>query len=263
MLYKYIFVLIISLISTQATAIEKAESKKLTMCVTHFPPYQVVVEGEKPIGENIAATTHLFSKLGFTINFMKANSFWRCMAMLKTGKADLMSGLLDAPERREFAHLLAYGSLDKKIFYVNKKNANISTFSQLKGLRIAVLREVKQFSLFDNAPDGFFTKVAVSDLDAAFRVLAADRLDVVISTDFFDLEKFKNGVDGAEEIVEISVAIEGGSLLFTALSKKSQASQFAPELNALAKEMFKTGEFQKIIDEFKIKHPEYYLKRAE
>lgn len=248
----------ICLISPLATALQKMESNELTMCVTHYPPYQILVPGNKPIGENITVTTHLFNKLGFTINFTKGNSFWRCLAMLESGKVDLMSGLLYAPERREFAHLLPYDLLSKKIFYVNKKNSHIKNFNDLKGLKVAVLRGVKQFHQFDTAPEGFFTKVAVSDLDAAFRVLAAGRVDVVISTDFFDLEQFKNGVDGAEEIVEISVALEDSSLLFTALSKKSQASQFANELNALSKEMYAKGAFKNIIEAFKINHPEYY-----
>lgn len=228
------------------------------MCVSHYPPHQVVLPDQTPIGENIAAATYFFSKLGFSIRFTQNNTFWRCLAMLKAGKVDIMSGLLDAPERREIAHLLAYSSLNKKLFYVNKPNLNIRKFSDLKGLRVAVLRGIKQFKQFDNAPEGYLTKVYVSDLDAAFRVLAAGKVDVVISTDFFDLALFKNQAENSQEIKEIIVKLDDSSLLFTALSKKSKVAHLAPKFTELSKTLYNNGEFQRVINEFKLKHPEYY-----
>lgn len=250
--------MLIILFTAQTEAINKTENQALTMCVAHYPPHQIVLPEQPPIGENIAATTYLFKKLGFTLRFTQDNSFWRCLAMLKAGKVDIMSGLLDAPERREFSHLFVYGSLNKKLFYVNKQNINISTFSDLKGLRVAVLRGIKQFKQFDNAPKGYLKKVYVSDLDTAFRVLVAGKVDVVISTDFFDLEKYKSQVDGTQEIAEVIVKLDDSSLLFTALSKKSKVAHLAPKFTELSNTLYKNGKFEQVMNEFKIKHPEYY-----
>ncbi|ASP46525.1 hypothetical protein B5D82_01280 [Cognaticolwellia beringensis] len=256
MLTKYILVLLVILLTTQANIANSAENKTLTMCVTHFPPYQIILPGQTPIGENIAATTYFFNKLGFTIHFTQNNSFWRCLGMLKAGKVDIMSGLLDAPARRKFSHLFVYGSLDKKSFYVKKNGPNINEFSDLKGLKVAVLKGVKQFKQFDNAPNGYFEKVYVNDMSAAFRVLAAGKVDVVISTDFNDLENYKKNM--TQEFKEFTVNLDGTSLLFIALSKTSKVAHLAPKFTDLSEKMYKNNEFYKVISDFKIKHPTYY-----
>jgi ABC-type amino acid transport substrate-binding protein len=254
------FILALFTISSavQAEIMEKSSDKQLTMCVTHYPPYQITSPEQAPIGENIAITTHFFNTLGFTINFTKNNSFWRCLAMLEAGKVDLMSGLLDAPERRDFAHLFSYSSLNEKSFYVKNKNLNISRFSDLKGLKVAVLRGIKQFKQFDNAPDGYLEKVYVSDLDAAIRILAAGKVDVFISTDFLYLKKFKDKTKATQEIEKIIVKLDDSALLFTGLSKKSKVAHLAPKFSKLSKVMHESGEFKKIINKFKMEYPEYY-----
>ena len=256
MLKKHITALIIILYIAQIKAANSAENKTITMCVAHYPPYQVALPGQIPIGENIVATTHLFNKLGFTVRFTENNSFWRCLGMLKAGKVDVMSGLLDAPERRDFAHLFAYNSLEKKSFYVKKSGPKINGFSDLKGLKVAVLKGIKQFEKFDNAPSDYLEKVYVNDMPAAFRVLAAGKVDVVISTDFSDLDKFRAQM--TEEIEEIEIKLDKASLLFIALSKKSKMAYLAPRFEKLSKEMYKNNEFNNVINEFKVKHPEYY-----
>lgn len=254
------FILALFTISSavQAEITDKSSDKQLTMCVSNYPPYQITSPEQAPIGENIAVTTHFFNTLGFTINFTKNNTFWRCLAMLEAGKVDLMSGLLDAPERRNFAHLFSYSSLNEKSFYVKNKNLKISDFSDLKGLKVAVLRGIKQFKQFDNAPKDYLEKVYVTDLDAAIRVLAADKVDVFISTDFLYLEKFKYKGNTTQQIKEIIVKLDDSALLFTGLSKKSKVAHLAPKFSELSKSMYKSGEFKRIINKFKMNHPEYY-----
>jgi ABC-type amino acid transport substrate-binding protein len=244
--------------SVRAVSINNNENQHLEMCVSHFPPYQIVLAEQTPMGENITATTHFFNKLGFTIRFTQNNSFRRCLGLLKAGKVDIMSGLLDAPERRNFAHLLVYGSLDQKSFFVRKNSLNISTISDLKGLKVAVIRGMKQFEKFDNAPDGYFEKIYFDDLDAAFRVLVAGKVDVVISTDFHEMKKIKNRVRFSEEITEVIVQLDDANLLFTGLSKKSKAAHLAPKLQELSRKMYKDGEFHRVISAFKKEHREYY-----
>lgn len=256
MLTKYISALLFVLSITQADRAFSAEEKSLTMCVSHFPPYQVVLPGQMPIGENIAATTYFFNKLGFKINFTEDNSIWRCLGMLKAGKVDIMSGLLDAPERRDFAHLLAYSSLNKKSFYINQNGPNISSFADLKGLKVGVLKGIKQFEQFDNAPDGYFEKVYVNDMSAAFRVLAAGKVDVFISTDFNDLESYQSSNN--QEFKKITVNLNDASLLFIGLSKKSASAHLVKEFTQLSQKLYTSGEFQQVINDFKIKHPEHY-----
>jgi len=245
-------------LTAKGDSINLNDNPPLTMCVTHYPPYQVVTPDQPPIGENIATTRYLFNKLGFSIRFTEHHTFWRCLAMLKAGKVDIMSGLLDSTDRHKFAHLLVYGSLNKKIFYVKNNKLNIKTFSDLKGLKVASLRGIKQFQQFDNAPDGYLTKVYVSDLNAAFRVLAAGKVDVVISTDFLDLVDYKNHVDASDEFEEIVVDLDGSSFLFTGLSRKSKVSHLAPKFIELSETLHKNGEFEQVIRKFKLKHPEYY-----
>ncbi|SEL45278.1 amino acid ABC transporter substrate-binding protein, PAAT family [Colwellia chukchiensis] len=253
-----ILLLICSAAQANSNIQQNDKDSTLRMCVSHYPPYQIVLPEQAPIGENIATTNYLFKQLGFTIEYTPNNSFWRCLALLKSGKVDLMSGLLDAPERRQFSHLLVYGSLEKKVFYVNNDQLNIKTFADLEGLRVAVLRGVKQFKQFDNAPAGFFTKVYASDLDAGFRILAAGKVDVLISTHFLDLATFKKNNVTDHAIKEIIVDLDGSSLLYTGLSKQSKIAHLAPELERLSKRLHQNGEFAHVIKMFKQQHPQYY-----
>jgi len=258
LLTRYTLALYIISLTAQGSVINEKAAQPLTMCVSHYPPHQVVLPNQAPMGENIAVASYFFNKLGYTLRFTPNNSFWRCLAMLKAGKVDVMSGLLDAPQRRDFAHLFAYSEFKEKSFYVNKNRRNIGKFSDLKGLKVAVIRGVKQFAEFDNAPEGYVQKVHVSDLDAAFRVLVAGKVDVVITTDFFDFEKLKTDTKSLEKITEVKVKLNDGSLLFTALSKKSKAAYLASEFSELSTTLYENGEFKQVIDEFRLKHPEYY-----
>lgn len=241
---------------TQAKIAFADEKQSLTMCVSHFPPHQIVLPGQSPIGENIAATAYFFNKLGYKIHFTQDNSIWRCLGMLKAGKVDVMSGLLDAPERRKFAHLLVYSSLNEKSFYINKNGPNINSFTDLKGLRVAVLKGIKQFEQFDNAPDGYFEKVYVNDMAAAFRVLAAGKVDVVVSTDTNDLEKYQS--TGNNDIKKITVNLDDAALLYIALSKKSKVAHLAKDFDQLSKKLYNNNEFEQVINDFKQQHPEHY-----
>lgn len=256
MLTKYSTALIFILSIAQIDMAYGAEDKFLTMCVSHFPPHQIVLPGQTPIGENIAATTYLFNKLGYKVLFTENNTIWRCLGMLKAGKVDIMSGLLDSPERRNFAHLLVYSSLHKKSFYVKEGGPTISGFADLKGLKIAVLKEIKQFEKFDNAPDTFFEKVYVNDMAAAFRVLVAGKVDVVISTDFNDLDKYIP--PNNHEIREITITLDDASFLFIGLSKKSKIAHLAKDFTQLSQELYSNNEFKHVINDFRIKHPEHY-----
>ncbi len=258
MLTRYTLALFTMSLTAQGSVINEKVDQQLTMCVSHYPPHQVVLPAQAPIGENIAAASYFFNKLGYTLRFTPNHSFWRCLAMLKAGKVDLMSGLLDAPERRNFAHLFAYSTLNKKSFYVNNPDLNLTTFSDLKGLKVAVLRGVKQFTQFENAPEGFLKKIYVSDFEAAFRVLEAGKVDVVIANDAFDFKKLKNRISATEKINEVIIELDDSSLLFTALSKKSKVAHLAAKFSELSKTLYQNGEFKQVIGEFRVKHPEYY-----
>jgi polar amino acid transport system substrate-binding protein len=208
LLKKYIPFLIFILSISHTNSVFAAKDKVLTMCVSHT----------------------------------KDNSIWRCLGMLKAGKVDIMSGLLDAPERREFAHLLVYGSLSKKSLYVNQNGPTITKFADLKGLKIAVLKGIKQFEKFDNAPDDYFEKVYVNDM--------------VISTEFNELEKFQSSSN--KGMKKMTVDLDDAALLFIALSKKSKIAHSAKKYQQLSEELYKNKEFQNVINDFKLAHPEHY-----
>ena len=114
----------------------------------------------------------------------------------------------------------------------------------------------QQFKQFDNAPADYFEKVYVNDMPAAFRVLAAGKVDVVISTDFSELDKFRKQI--TQEIKEITIDLDETALLFIGLSKKSKIAYLAPKLAELSKEMYENNEFKQVIKDFKANNPEHY-----
>ena len=57
---------------------------------------------------------------------------------------------------------------------------------------------------------------------------------------------------------KMTVDLDDAALLFIALSKKSKIAHSAKKYQQLSEELYKNKEFQNVINDFKLAHPEHY-----
>ena len=229
----------------------------LVLCVDHYPPLQVI-EGERVTGENVEVVKRLANRLEIELTFTPDTPFVRCIEYLKSGEIDLMVGLLWSAKRDEYAHLFLYDDLTIKTFFRHRHSKEINRFEDLEGLNIAVLRGVKQFAKFDNAPLGFFNKIEVNTLPAAFGMLNKRRVDAVAVTDYYGLQVLDSNEEYKKNIVQAAYREQSGTQVYIALSRKSRFVNYLDQFQQHTKEMFDGGEFIQIIIDFQKSHPEYY-----
>lgn len=236
----------------------KPIDKTMTMCVDHYPPLQVIQANREATGENVEITKALVNKLGYTLDFTPDTPFLRCLLWLEDGKVDLVAGILDSPQRRKDFHLFLYDDLTIKTFFVKQGGIKINTFSDLQGLSIGVVRGVKQFAQFDDAPKNFFSLVEVNTLPAAFGMLSMGRVDAVLATDYYGQHIVQQDPLMSATIVQTEFQVNQGTQVYIALSKKSVFAKYLNDFKDTAEKMFSSGEFTQIIINFQNNYPEYY-----
>jgi len=122
-----------------------------------------------------------------------------------------------------------------------------------------LLRGVQQSKEFDQAPSGYFNKVEVGSLLAAFSMLEKGRIDAVVCTDYYGDAILKRTTAFAQTLVKSSYTMQQDTQVFIAVSKRSKVAVYHQKLEQLAKEMYDSNEFMKIILDFQYNYPQYYL----
>lgn len=115
---------------------------------------------------------------------VKAAPLARCLAMMKSGDADIITNLLRTREREDFIRYLEapYQTHSAKVFYLRSEDPRpVVSYEQLYGLDIGVKRGARYGTRFDE--DNKLHKQAVASHVLNFKKLAAGRLDLVISTE--------------------------------------------------------------------------------
>ncbi|XOV79409.1 MAG: substrate-binding periplasmic protein [Aestuariibacter sp.] len=248
--------LILSLLFVNA--VQARDGNALTMCIDHYPPLQMVLPGGEATGENVELTRAFAQRLGYQLKFTADTPFKRCLQWLKDGLVDVMAGLLHSPQRHLDYHMFLYDDSTVKQFFVRKNHLKITRFSDLEGLVIGVVRGSRQFELFDNAPEGMFTKVYVNTLTAAFGMLEKERVDAVVCTDYYGHNVINSHPEYKAKIIPAAYTVIDGTRVYIGLSRKSPFASELSRFQTLAEEMHQTGEFTELMRQFQIQHPEYY-----
>jgi polar amino acid transport system substrate-binding protein len=236
-------------------------SDELTMCIDHYPPLQVILADGQATGENVEVAKAFIQRIGIELAFTENTPFKRCIELLKVGRVDIMVGILDSIQRQTDFHMYLYDDMTVKAFFTRKHGPQISSFSDLKGLNIALLRGVQQSKRFDQAPRNLFNKIEVNSLLAAFSMLEVGRVDAVVCTDYYGEHILNRSTNLSSVIVKSTYTMSKDTPVFIALSKRSKFANYHKKFKKLAKEMFESDEFTKIIFDFKYNHPQYYLEK--
>ncbi|MEE4376842.1 MAG: transporter substrate-binding domain-containing protein [Candidatus Competibacteraceae bacterium] len=174
----------------------------------------------------------------------------RCLEMMRTGEADLISGILKRPERESYLRFIEppYKTNSTKVFYV-KRGADISIqdYDDLYQFMVGTQAGVKYFERFDT--DSKIEKEEVTKDLSNFMKLAHGRIDAVISTE--TQADYLLAINGLQDKFEkADFQYDADLPVYFAISRKSdyftESSRFAELVSRLTQQ----GAFQVIIDNY-------------
>jgi len=243
-----LFVCALTGLFNQANASDK---KPMVMCVDHSPPHNIFTKHSAvPRGSLIDVAKIVARRLDVPITFTAKTPFLRCLRMMRNGSADIMLGLLDKPERREYMNLYRYLDNSNKAFYALKsRNWQVNSFEDLSGLNIGVVHGFKYFPRFDRETELFSLNSAPSVLINLKRLLAG-RVDLVIATKMEGDYLIHKNPHFQKFIEPVNYQYLAENPVYVGLSKRSRYAHKAKELKSLVSAMKSREEFVKIIDAY-------------
>ena len=186
------------------------------------------------------------NKLGAKLE-MEYAPFARRLAWMKSGRLDLMGGLLVRADRKKFLHYIQppYVRSARKVFFVRKGDeGKIRKYEDLRELKIGTKIHSKYFPKFDR--DEEIQKEPVSKLEQNFKKLMAGRIDAVIysyRSGYNELVK----MNLTAEIVPAEYFYYGSNPIHICISKKSPLMARKDEIEQIVQEMVESGEVNAII----------------
>lgn len=220
---------ILSTICGLATSVLGAEKGDIAVVAgTESPPYRMFEDGH-PRGVFIDILEAVLQQANLTSRY-NVLPFKRCLADLKTGKADLFIGLFHRPEREEYVIYLkpTIAPHVTKVFYLNKDRArNIRKWEDLYRLKIGIRAGYKHHPDFDT--DQRIQKIEVTTEEQNFHMLARNRIDAVLITE--ETGVYLIGKLGyVERFASAPLRLERNNPAYIVMSRKSR---LMPHITAL------------------------------
>lgn len=174
----------------------------------------------------------------------------RCLDMMNSGQADLISGILRRPEREEYLIFIEppYKTRSAKVFYVRKGDGErIRRYEDLHGPRIGLQAGVSYFEPFDS--DARIRKEEAGDDLSNLRKLIHGRIDAVISTE--TQADYLIAVEGLGDRIEKAPYRYDYELpVYFALSRQSSHADKAAQFSEIVTRLVEEDVFETLIEDY-------------
>lgn len=220
---------------------------EVQVVVDHYPPWKIV-KGDAISGIDIELTKALLAEVDVTPRFV-ACPWSRCLDMLKSGDAQMVSGALKRADREQYLTFIdpPYKTKSSKVFYRLESSQDITSLQDLQNKDIGVLRDAHYFAEFDE--DSSLSKKPVHSDRLNFLKLAQGRLHAVIATESHG--DYLIAILGLRDIVVKSTYRHDAIVpVHFAVAKGSLMDRMRPQLNKAARRLRDNGTFEKIIKEY-------------
>jgi polar amino acid transport system substrate-binding protein len=222
-----------------------AEQAKLTVAFEHWPPMKIV-EGGSFGGIDAAILREIANRLDIEFEFEMC-SWNRCVELMRSGHADLITSIAKTPDREEFMYFIEppYKTKLDIAFYMRRGSGEtVHAYEDLYRSPIGVTRGSVYFQKFDADPD--IVKFEVSNEERLLRILERGRVDLIIGMEMnMDYLITLKGMQGRLEKAPYRITIESPS--YIAVSKNSPfLGTVAAPLSAVVSQMVETGEIENI-----------------
>ncbi len=187
--------LVISFFVCFGSASSKEYFDKYYVVVDDAAPFRIVEEWNGVKGYSgiyVDLIKEVSKRTGLELEFVYV-PFARAVAMMKSGKADMLLGTVWTAENARFMQFIEASFPAEFItFLLTEGTEDIRYYEDLHGLEIGVLRSARHFELFDTDAD--LRKFEFTSYDEGARMLEHGRIDAMIIPDlqaFYVLQRPK------------------------------------------------------------------------
>lgn len=247
----YSLVLCTGLLSTFTVKAASNNEIILKLGMYHSPPYYHTENVAAPSGLSLDLLTPVAKKLGFRLEVVPC-PFPRCLKMAAQGELDIVAGLINNQQRRQFLHFLSPPMMQFNsafVFYSKAGQAlKLEKLDDLQGRSVAVLRDGVYFPAFDDA--SHFTRVPVNSEVIALELVAIGRVDYAITVEKTALKSLQGaGLDVA--VLQRQPYLHQQHINgYLAFSRKSAHFAMAAEIETVLQQLAKQGFYQKIWQQY-------------
>ena len=244
----WLFAAIVFLFAQRADA---AEGKVLKLGMYHSPPYYQTENVTTPTGLSLDLLTPVARQLGFGLQVVPC-PFPRCLKMAEQGELDIVAGLINNQQRRQYLRFLSPPMMQFHsafVFYAKAGSPlKLEKLEDIQGHSVAVLRNGVYFPAFDNAKN--FTRVPVNSEVIALEMVALGRVDFAITVEKTALKSLQDaGLDVADlqrQPYSHQQHING----YLAFAKNSPHIAMATQIEAVLQQLAKQGFYQQIWQQY-------------
>lgn len=185
--FKTVAVCLAGLVMHPTTAAER-----IRYAIFPAPPFMIGASNDaaQPTGIDVEIAQEIGRRLKVELSFIRA-PWVRCLRLMQTGEADLISSAYKTPEREAYMAYFSKPFLQSlPVAFYFKKGANISIARYEDIYRygeIGVLKGAAYFKRFDQ--DSQAKKVAISTQDQLFPMLTAGRFRLMAG--YVDTENYR------------------------------------------------------------------------
>ena len=246
-------VIMITCIALLAAHIAAAQETVIVSGHFAFAPFSWREE-EKLVGASIEIMERIFQDLGFEVDARYVGPWKRVLQNLEQGDIDVMCGLYETEERKQFAVFTDPFSEDRvSIFVWHDRTFPFETREDLRGKVFGEILGATRGKEFDEWRKQHATLVYVSDHEQNFKMLERGRIDCIVTSYYLGLMYSKKlGYEDKIVALDKPVAIK---YLRYGISKRSPYHHYLPQINQKIAELREAGTLERIIR----KHLDYYV----
>ena len=154
----------------------------LRVVTDYWPPFRMAGVGQPLQGLDIELLDELQRRTGLRFE-VRLQPWARALEDMRSGRADLMTGLARTAEREAYIDYLepAYYACAPRLYGAPERAAQIGDYRQLQGLRIGYVLQSAYFEPFDSDPG--LIKVGVKNEDQLLQMQLRGRVELMIGTD--------------------------------------------------------------------------------
>jgi polar amino acid transport system substrate-binding protein len=229
-----------------------ADQNVLRYAIFPAPPFMIGAADERaPVsGIDVEIVGEIARRMDCRVQYIRA-PWVRCLNLMETGRADLLSSAFMTPERQAYMVYLSdpfLRNLPIAFYFKTGSGFSVDRYEDLYQYKsIGVLKGASYFERFDH--DEKVAKVAVTSQDQLFPMLTAGRLEVIAG--YVDTENYRLAQEGYRGKVERSVfEVKNPVEVYMAVSRKSPWLDRLPELDQINRDLLKEGFIQRVIDKY-------------
>jgi polar amino acid transport system substrate-binding protein len=201
-------------------------------------------------GIDVEIVREIALRMNLKVEFIPC-TWARCLELMKTGEADLLSSAYKKPDREEYMLYFQQPFLDRlpiAFYYLKGKNHSVVNYEDIYQFNsIGVLNEASYFERFDQ--DTNAKKFPVPSQDQLFPMLLAGRLEAVAG--YVPTENYRIASGGYRDQIERSeYEYQEQALVYMAISKKSYLVARMDQINQINQQLIDEGFISRIVNQY-------------